>query len=279
MSESLSILSGLASATTFGSGDFTGGFSTKKHNVFFVLFLSQIAGVSLLIILTILAEESITPNQIFFGSLSGLSGAVGLLAFYRGLAVGNMAIVAPVTSVVTPLIPLFVSLLSNFQYTIFQIVGLSLALIAIWLVSHSKLEKEVLLSDLKLPVIAGIGFGLFLVFINNASTESTFFFPLVFARLASITLVFCIIVLTKRFERVNLKSFSIIALTGILDALGNLFFVISAQLGRLDISSILTSMAPAVTVLLAWLVIKEKIAKFQVLGIALAIFSIVMISL
>jgi uncharacterized membrane protein len=278
MSESLSILSGLASATTFGSGDFTGGFITKRHNVFLVLLLSQIAGVSFLIVLTIIAGETITPNQIFFGSLSGLSGAIGLLAFYRGLAVGNMAIVAPITSVITPLIPLFASLISKLEYTIFQIIGFVLALIAIWMVSHSKVEKKVFLSDLKLPVIAGVGFGLFLVLIDKASTENSFFFPLVFARLASIGLVFCIIILTKRFERINVKSFSIIALTGILDALGNLFFVISAQLGRLDVASILTSLAPAVTILLAWLVIKEKITKLQVLGVSIAILSIILIS-
>ncbi|MFW9928597.1 MAG: EamA family transporter [Candidatus Thorarchaeota archaeon] len=278
MMDSLAIIFGLTSAITFGSGDFAGGFATKKNNVFIVLVISQIAGLILLILLALIIGENILFDQMIFGSLSGIFGGLGLLAFYRGLAIGNMAVVAPITAVIAPLLPLIFNLFSNPSYTFFQILGFILALISIWMVSSTKSEGNVSFLDVKLAILAGLGFGLFLIFINLASTLSSYFFPLIFARIASITMVFIIILITKQPSEITPKSVLIISLAGIFDTLGNVFFVLSSIYGRLDIASILTSMGPVVTIILASTIIKEKITRMQLVGIFLALTSIILIS-
>ena len=147
----LFIIFGLSSAISFGTGDFTGGYISKKSNVFLVLLYSQIAGLIFLFISIFFLGEILITNSILFGFASGIFGAIGLLAFYRGLSMGNMGIVAPITSVITPIIPFLYSFF-QLNYSINQIFGIIIALTAIWLVSKTKLEKEISLNSVLLAI-------------------------------------------------------------------------------------------------------------------------------
>ena len=272
-----SIIFGFLSALSFGIGDFSGGFVTKKINVLLVLLYSQITGLMFLIVSILLIGEVLDVNAIPFGLLSGIFGGIGLLAFYRGLSLGNMKIVAPITSVITPITPLVFSLLS-LDYTTNQIIGILLALIAIWLVSSSKVEEKVTYLDIILAVVAGIGFGFFLLFIDFASSQTSVLYPIVFARISSIIMTICILAMTGNFKILDRKPITIISIVGILDTVGNLFFIFSSKAGRVDFSSIILSLGPVITVILAWRILKENISKTQVLGIILSVFAISLLS-
>lgn len=271
------IIFGLLSAVSFGIGDFSGGFVTKKLNVLLVLLYSQIIGLLFLCISILIVHEPFTASVIPFGALSGIFGCIGLLAFYKGLSLGNMGIVAPITAIVTPIIPLFISIFEQ-SYSINQVIGIFVALASIWLVSSTKLEKNVTLFDIAYASIAGISFGLFLVFINIASTSTSILYPIVFARISSILITVCLIIISNSFNIPGKRNFGFTSLVGILDTVGNLFFILSSQEGRLDFASILLSLGPVVTVILAWKILKEKLTKMQVIGIILSVFAISLLS-
>ena len=277
MLNSFAILFGLFSAVSFGCGDFTGGYVTKKTNVLLVLFYSQIIGLIFLLISIFILGEELIFDSMFFSSISGIFGGLGLLAFYRGLSLGNMGMVAPITAVVTPIIPLFYSFL-KLEYTINQIVGIFLALLSIWLVSSAKLEKKISYDDVSLAIIAGIGFGLFLLFIDLASSNSSILQPILFARFSSITMIALVVLYSKKFEVIQPKILGLTAIAGILDTVGNLFFIYSSKTGRLDFASILLSLGPVVTVLLAWKLLHEDLTKIQVIGIVLSVLAVALLS-
>ncbi|MFW9780445.1 MAG: DMT family transporter [Candidatus Heimdallarchaeota archaeon] len=276
-SEFVATIYGLSSAVSWGVGDFSGGLATKQKNVYSVVFISQIFGLLALLALALISAEQLPSlDDIFWGVLAGTCGVLGILALYSGLAT-NMGIVSPVSSVTTVVIPLLVGLFLETFPTPLQISGFLLAFVAIWLVSFSDYTYH--LQSLKLAVLAGTGFGFFLVFIDRVTTGALFF-PLVAARLASLG-VLTIILLTKRQIDVpkDLKMFIVIVLAGIFDIGGNTFFALAAQTGRLDIAAVLTSFFPVVTVFLAWLILKEKITRLQIIGMVLAVLCIILITI
>ncbi len=277
MLNSFSIVFGLFSAISFGFGDFAGGFLTKKNNVLMVLLYSQITGSIFLFVGIMLIGEKFTSSIIFFSALSGIFGGLGLLAFYRGLSLGNMGVVAPITGVITPIIPILVGIFS-LQYSCNQILGIILALLAIWLVSTTKIKQKISYNDVLLAIIAGIGFGFFLLFIDMASTPSLVLFPILIARFASITMILLVSIYFKKIYFIKPKTFGLTTIPGILDTIGNLFFIYSSKTGRIDFASVLLSLGPVVTVLLAWKILHEKLTKIQILGIALSVVAIIFLS-
>ena len=277
MLNSFSIIFGLLSAISFGCGDFTGGYITKRTNVFLVLLYSQFVGSIFLIISIIVFGEKIVFVNVLYGVISGVFGGIGLLAFYHGLSRGNMGIVAPITAVITPIIPLIFSFL-NLKYSIAQVIGIGLALLSIWLVSSSHINKKISFNDVTFAIIAGIGFGMFLLFIDLASTSTSILVPILIARLSSFSLIVIVTFYLGNFEIVSKKTFSLTGLAGILDTLGNLFFIFSSKAGRLDFATILLSLGPVVTVLLAWKILHEKLSKTQILGIGLSVFAVSLLS-
>ena len=269
---------GLLSAISFGSGDFTGGYVTKKTNVFLVLLISQIVGLIFLIILLFLSNEIIIFDGLLFNLGSGIFGAIGLIIFYQGLSKGSVGVIAPVTAVIAPLIPLFFSLFQQ-TYSPVQIFGMFLALLAIWLVSYTKSEIKQIKSDLSYALGAGLCFGLFLLLINLGSSTESVFFPIILARIASTTLMIIIVSYLGVFERTSIKQTGLISLAGILDTLGNYFFILSSKAGRVDFASILLSLGPGITVILAWSILKERLSKIQIIGIFLSIIASYFLSL
>ena len=241
MLSSISIIFGLLSALSFGCGDFAGGYITKRVNVFLVLLYSQLVGSIFLIISIVVLGEKIVFVSVLFSVISGIFGGIGLLAFYYGLSRGNMGVVAPITAVITPIIPLLFSFL-NLKYSIAQAIGIFFAFLSIWLVSSSHLNKKISYNDVILACTAGIGFGMFLLFIDLASTSRSVLVPILLARLSSLGIIILATFYLRNFKVINIKMFSLTALAGILDTSGNLFFIFSSKAGRLDFATILLSL-------------------------------------
>ncbi|MBX3066690.1 MAG: EamA family transporter [Anaerolineae bacterium] len=283
MSDFLPQLYGLLSAATWGAGDFSGGIASKRSNTYGVVIVSQAIGLIMLIVGALLLGEPIpSARSLLIGGIGGILGAGGLLALYRGLATGRMGMVAPISAVVGVLIPMIIGTLTQGVAEPLQLVGFALSLLAVWLVSKPE-GGTLTLRDLTLPVIAGVGFGTFFVVINQATLAASIdqvvvLWPLAAARMASISLLLVLVTLIKQQWRPAAGSLGVIAAAGILDALGNAFYALAAHMGRLDEASVLSSLYPAMTVLLAWLLLKERLGRQQMVGLFITIISIIFIT-
>ncbi len=277
--EVLAVTYGISSAIFWGTGDFSAGFASKKSGVLSVVLFSQLVGAVLLFSLALYISDPLPPlRHIMYGSLAGLVGILGLIALYAGLSRGRMGIVAPLSAVVTALIPIGVSFFKEGLPATSKLFGLGLALFSVWLLSYAKGDKgHYRFSELMLPLLAGIGFGLFFVLIDSASQESVLW-PLVGTRCMSLPLVL-ILFLLKSDTRIPAKTqLPLIAMAGVFDVLGNLFFALATHIGRLDISATLSSLYPATTVFLAWLIIKERLQPQQWAGVGVALVALVLIA-
>lgn len=277
-SATLSILFGLLSALSWGTGDFFGGLATRRTGVYGVVLVAELVGALLLAVLALLFGEAIPGMQsLMWGALAGLAGAFGLLMLYRGLAAGQMGIVAPISAVVSGVVPIVATMLMEGLPATVQMVGFALALVAVWLLSSHE-GARLRLGDLWLPLAAGLGFGLYFVLITRSGSEAVFW-PLVVARLAGALLI----VIAAAVERAPLwpprQVMPMAIPSGVFDAGGNLFFVLAAANGRLDVAAVLASLYSGITVLLAWLLLKERLTRPQWLGVATALAAITLIAL
>lgn len=268
---------GLASALSWGTGDFSGGLATKRSSVYGVVLGSQFIGAIFLVLAALVLPEPFpTWPDLLYGTLGGLAGMVGLLALYRGLAESRMGVVAPVAAVVAAVVPVLIGFVIEGLPALPQLLGLLLALVAVWFISGAGATLDVRGGELRLPVLAGLGFGLFFIFIDRVSAGAVLW-PLVAARVASVSML-ALWVGPRQAIPTTWRVLPVIALAGIFDSGGNAFFALATQTGRLDIAAILSSFYPATTVLLAWLILKERLSLPQWAGVAAALAAVVLIA-
>jgi drug/metabolite transporter (DMT)-like permease len=275
------VLFGLLASLCWGSGDFSGGLASRRANATSVVVLAYFTGFVLLVALALLTREQLpTGIDVMWGAIAGIVGASGLVCFYQALSVGQMGIAAPVSAVLTASLPTLFSAFTQGLPTLVQVAGFVLALLAIWFISRP--EKTVGRSErpagLGLALLAGCGFGLFFILISRVQHNSTYW-PLAVARLSSVT--FLVITLLARRQPLvpKVKVAPLILMAGVLDALGNAFFVLAAHTGRLDVAAVLSSLYPAATIILAAIVLRERVNRVQSIGILLAIIAVPLISL
>ncbi len=277
--ETLAITCGLVSAMAWGAGDFAGGFASRRGSVLTVIFFSQLVGGSLLLFLATTFARSIPPTQhLLSGGLAGIFGVLGLTLLYRGLAQGRMSLVAPLSAIVTAIVPVAFSFLLEGSPGSLRITGFGVAMVAVWFLSSPGSNSRIERGELRLSLLAGLCFGLFFLFMDQASDQAVLW-PLVAARASAILVMLTFLAATRRLAPPPRSQFAFIALAGILDVVGNAAFTMAAHLGRLDIAAILSSLYPAATVLLAWLVLRERLGQRQWVGVAAATVALVLIVL
>lgn len=278
-SELLAVVCGLAAAASWGAGDFSGGIATKRTPAHMVLLLSQFAGGLLLLGLTGVFVESVPSLDILaVGCLAGLFGAAGLLALYSGLAQGRMGLVSPLAAVIAAVLPVLVGVAGEGMPAPQRLAGFGIGLAAVWFLTRGEGGAAFHWKDLRLPLAAGIAFSLFFILIDRASTASVLW-PLVAARGASVLLLLLYSVARRRARLPGRSQLGVIALAGIFDSGGNAFFALATRIGRLDIATVLGSLYPAGTVLLAWLLLKERLGPRQWAGVLMALAALVLIAL
>lgn len=267
----------LSAAASWGAADFSGGIATKKANAFGVVVVAHGTGLLFMLALALLTHDPLPDkNALMWGVVAGFSGGIGLAAFYRALAVGQMGVNAPIAAVLTALFPVIVGFREQGLPTTLQFGGFALALVGIWLLASppGRIERP---KGLGLAIIARLGFSGFLVCSRFAGTRSLFW-PLVAARLASVILMLTIVFATRVKWTASQRSLVYMVIAGILDSSGNALFVAATQHGRLDVAAVLSSFYPASTVLLARFILKEKISLVQGAGIFAALASVPLIA-
>jgi uncharacterized membrane protein len=228
---------GLASAACWGAGDFCGGLATRRTHVYSVVIASQLVGVVMLIGLALaFAERVPSPVHLLWGSLGGLGGTLGLIAFYRALASGRMGLAAPVGGVIGAATPAILGVLTEGWPGTFKLIGFGLALAAVWFVSRSE-DTAVRVHELGLPLIAGLCFGVFFICIDRAS-ETSVFWPLVVARLTSLSMLTIVATATRQPRLPEAKHLPLVALVGVMEVGGNAFYALAAHVGRLDVAAV-----------------------------------------
>jgi drug/metabolite transporter (DMT)-like permease len=271
------VVFGLASALSWGAGDFSGGLATKRAPVFGVLAIGHGTGLLLLIALALVWGEPLpSATDLGWGLTAGLAGAVGLASLYRALAVGQMGMVAPVSAVLTAGLPALFGILTEGLPGALKLVGFGLALLGIWLVAGAGTSVGAR-DGLGLALLSGCGFGIFFILVHRAGA-SAIFWPLTAARIGSLGLVLPIALGRRQFLRPDVRLLVPVLLSGVLDVAGNLFFVLAGQAGRLDVAAILSSLYPASTVLLAALLLGERVMRVQAVGIVTALAAIALIA-
>lgn len=271
------VVFGVLSALIWGSGDFCGGLATRRVSVLAVLVASQGAGLLALLALALLWREPwLSPADLAWSAAAGLAGTLGLSALYTGLARGAAAVVAPVSGVLAAALPVLVAALQSGLPRAVQLAGFALALLGIWLVARGGPAAGAR-GGLGYALLAGCGFGAFFVLIHQASGAATFW-PLTVARVVAL-LVLLPATLARPPAAAQLRRVPAVAFgSGLLDVGGNICFVLAGQLGRLDVASVLSSLYPAATVLLARLVLGEQIGRGQQIGLGLTLGAIALIA-
>lgn len=279
----------LSAAASWGAADFNGGLATKRSNVIGVVAVAHAIGLVFMLALALAAREPLPRSMsLLWGVAAGSVGGAGLACLYKALAVGKMGLTAPLSAVISALVPILFSFSTAGFPRGLQLFGFLLAIVSIWLIATQS-EGAGESAGLGFAVAAGFGLGGFLLFIKFAGTEAVFW-PLVAARAASFGLMLSILVqqhLAGREKQSNAESASwkpsagilrYIFLAGILDSGANALYVAATQRGRLDVAAVLSSLYPASTVILARLVLKERWSRLQSLGMIAALAAVPLVA-
>lgn len=285
----MAVILGLLVAATYGAADFFGGLSSKRASVPAVVVVSQLAGLPLLAVLVVVVGGTLTGRVVGIGAAAGVFGGIGLVGLYRGLASGPMSVVAPITAVGAALVPVVWGLIDGERPARPALAGVALALVAVALISRSDDPAAGTAgeaggsrgdrSGLLLAVVAGIGFGMVFVLLSTTGEDSGFW-PLAAGRLISIPLLAAGTVLTGRsFTVTSRRALFTVVGAGVLDASANALFLLASRAGLLALVAPLSALYPASTVLLARIVLDERLGGLQVTGLALAGAGVVLMAL
>ena len=275
--ELIGVFLALTSAAVWGSGDFSGGLASRRSHPFQVLTLSTLSGMVILIVFAITWREGLpAAGSLVWAALAGVSGAVGVAALYRALALGSAAAVAPVAAVVSAALPVLFGLFTEGLPGGLRLAGFGLALAGIWLTSRASAGSLVSRQGLGLALLAGAGFAGFFILIAQVEPGPVFM-PLIVAR--AVSLVTALLLLAaRRLPLPGPGSNPVALLAGLLDASGNVFYLLAQQYTRLDVAVVLASLYPAATVLLARMILDERVSPGQWLGAGVCLAAIVLIA-
>ena len=278
----------LASAACYGAADFLGGFTAKRAGTLAIVVFSQLSGlVLLLVMLPLLPAAAPVKTDYVWGALAGLSGGGGVALLYRALAVGVMAVVAPTTAVCAVAIPVLAALALGEQPRPITMGGIGVAIVAIWLVSQSNhpdpdpLEHDAAgpgsrASAFSLALLAGVVIGIFFLALARTSDKAGLW-PLVAARAVSVSLFATMARLASQSLHLPTGIRAAVVAGGVLDMLANLLYLIATRSGPLSVVVTLASLYPASTVLLARVVLHERLSPRQWIGVVCAMAAVALI--
>ncbi len=275
----------IGSAVLYGAADFTGGLVTRRAGTIPVVILSQASGLVLLaLILPLLPHASPSRPDLLWGAAAGLTGGIGVALLYRALAIGTMAVVAPTTAVCAVVIPVVVSLLLGERPGPLALAGMVVGIGSIVLVSQqSRAEQSeqpasspARGSGIGTALASGVMIGFFFLTLARTSSDAGMW-PILVARLVSVTLFAAIAIARGISLRMPARLAVLALVCGIIDMLANALYLLAARQGPLSIVVTLSSLYPASTVLLARVVLGERLNLLQSVGVGCALAAVVLI--
>lgn len=242
-----------------------------------VLWVQPIGGAIALILAVAWGEHGLTGSDLVWSALAGLCGPTALVFFYRGLAIGRMGVVAPIAGVLGAGIPVMVGGLFQGVPAPAQLAGIGLALVSVVMVTRGGDAVSGDRRGVPDALIAGLGFGAFFVLMGQVG-EGAVFLPFVIVRIVASVVMVAVVLAGRSAWRLARPSLVPVAIAGVLDLGGNLWYLLAAQQGRLDIAAVLSSLYPVVTIVLAAALLRERVGRVQAAGILVALGAIVLIA-
>lgn len=287
----------LASAAVYGAADFLGGFASRRTSAITVVVISQFAGlIALGLLLPFLPASAPARGDVMWGAAAGLAGGIGVALLYRALAIGSMAVVAPITAVCAVTVPVAVAIALGERPGTGPTAGIALAVLSIVLVSQQSapdghggssaqgftspvaqgFSPVSRTSSIGVALASGVAIGLFFLALARTRAEAGMW-PLVAARGVSFVLFMAIALVTRRSLHMPSNVAAIAVAGGVLDMLANLLYLLASRYGPLSIVVTLSSLYPASTVLLARTVLGDRLSAVQTAGIACALAAVMLI--
>ncbi|WP_219416236.1 EamA family transporter [Pseudonocardia nigra] len=285
----MSVPFALSSALTYGIADFAGGLAARRAPVLVVTAVAQSAGLVALLPAVWLLGGTPSVAALGFGALAGIAGATGLLLYFRGLAVGPMGVVAPLSAVVGAGLPLAVGWLGGERPGTVTLAAIAVALGAILLATAGTRGDTAASTGLLLGLGSGVGFGLFFVGLDATPSESGLW-PLVAGRVVSVSLLLTLVLVHRARTPVPVGAtpsgaparaplpVRLMVVSGVFDTLANVLFLVATRLGALGVSAVVVSLYPVVVVLLARVVLRERLTGTQLVSAGLALGASVLLS-
>jgi drug/metabolite transporter (DMT)-like permease len=278
----------LLSAVAFGAGDFFGGLATRRLPAAAVVLRAHVVGfIGLLVVAPFIGDADPAVSDAVIGAAGGLAGGIGVLLLYRGLARGVMSVVAPITAVLSAVVPVAYGLATGERPSAVALVGVPLALVAVALLAREPRDDDerthgMTRGDLLTALGAGLAFGVFFVALD-ATSDDAGLWPIVSGRVASVAL-FSVVALVSVASRAGQGRVwqgttpALIVGAGVLDSGANALFLVATQEGLLTLVAVLGALYPASTLLLARLVLGERLARPQRVGVLLAGAAVVLVT-
>ena len=273
----MAIALALLSSCLWGTGDFLGGLRSKARSAYAVVAGSQLAGLVAIALVALAVGAYDAPyGWIPWSVLAGLVGATGLVAFYSALAAGTMGVVSPIAGLGVA-VPVIVGFLRGEEPSAVQAIGIAVALVGALATSGPEFSAAASARAVGLAAFSGVCFGMVFVAIDRGA-ESSPLMTMVGMRTSSV-FVFALVALALRtmgaLDRTDLPALSAV---GLFDVAANLSFAVASTLGYVSIVSVLGSLYPVVTVLLARVVLHERLRSVQTTGVGVTLLGVVLIS-
>ena len=268
---------GLAAVVSWGSSDFLGGFASRRTNAYLLTAISHAGGLIFAVALALGSRADLPPvASMRWSLLGGACGGAALAFFYRALSQGNMGLTAAVAAVVGAAIPAAIGIATDGLPGVLALTGFALAALGIWLIARPE-EGGLSRKGLATAILCGVGFACFYVFIQRAGNASAVW-GATLSRLAALAVVAGIVVAGGHFQSMPIWRAGLGAVAGMLDVTGTVCFIRATQTGRLDAAVMLTSLYPAITVILARVFLREHFTRWKVVGILAALAAVPLIA-
>jgi drug/metabolite transporter (DMT)-like permease len=267
----------LGASLTWGFADFFGPLKGRTYGALRVLFYVQLGGLAAIALIVGVRGKGPADSAALLAIPAAISGTLGLYAYYRGMAVGAMSIVAPIAGI-SAIVPVIFGIASGDRPSAWQLLGMAFALGGVFLASREPGRAGPrFAAGVGLALLAALGFGGYFPPMHAAGDADFWWASLIF-RMTSTSVILATVALRRPSLGVPRVQVPLLALIGIGDMLGNLLFAAAATSGLVSVTSVLASLYPIVTVVLARLVLKERVARSQEAGIALTLGGVALIS-
>jgi drug/metabolite transporter (DMT)-like permease len=266
----------LSTTAAWGTANFLGGYASRRVNPFVLATIAHLAGLAFMILVaTTVHAPLLSKHALIWSLVAGTAGGSALAILYASLSSGKMGLAAPVAGVLSAAIPAFATMFREGSPGAPRLIGFALATLGVWLISRSddKAERRVL----GMAILAGCGFAAYALAIRQAGPGSAMWIE-VHSRVAALFVTAAITVYLRKLgdfcRSANLWGVAV----GLVDVSGSVAFVRATQLGRLDTVVVLASLHPAVTVLSAMVLLKEKLTPWKAVGVCAALIAVPLIA-
>ena len=267
----------LGASLAWGVADFVGPWKGRTLGALRVMFWAQLGGLAMIAVIVGIRAHPPHHWGVLFAIPAALSGTLGLYAYYRGMATGAMAVVAPIAGA-SASVPVIFGIATGDRPSITQVAGIGCAIVGVVLASQEKQEGQRRVADgVGLALLAAVGFGFYFLPMHAAGSADPWWASLIFRATAA-----AIMLVAVRVRRPGIAisgwPLVIVLAVGCGDTLGNLLFAASSGHGLISLTSVLASLYPIVTVVLAAVIVKERIARGQQGGVVLTLVGVALIS-